>query len=518
MNLPSSTAEPEAASARLEAEPPSVLDSFPAQVAVLDETGTIVETNRAWREFARAHKPLTTNVSEGANYLAVCARAAGPGAAESAAMEVGIRAVTRGEKREFVIEYPCHSPEEKRWFKARVTRFLDHGSPRLVVAHENITERVRAGAAQREMAKERATLEARLSILVETIPDMVWLKSLDGVFFWCNPPVERLLGAQEKDIIGRTDYDFFARELADFVRENDRQALAADRPTVSEEWLTFAADGHRARCETIRTPMRDADGQVIGVLGIARDITERHEAEERLRLTLADLARSNEELEQFAYVASHDLQEPLHMVSSYTQLLARRYKDRLDKDADEFIAYAVDGANRMQGLITDLLALSRVGMRGKPFEPVDCAAALDRALTNLKATIEESGAVVTHGPLPALLADKSQITQLFQNLLGNAIKFRGKEPPRIHVSAERQEEEWSFSVRDEGIGIDPQYTEHIFAIFQRLHAREEYPGTGIGLAICKKVVERHHGRIWAESQPGVGSTFHFTIATGGSAP
>jgi PAS domain S-box-containing protein len=353
---------------------------------------------------------------------------------------------------------------------------------------------------------------------VQTIPDLVWLKSLDGVFFWCNPPVERLLGAAEKDIIGRTDYDFFDKELADSVRENDRKALAADRPMVNEEWLTFAADGHRAFCETIKTPMRDADGQVIGVLGISRDITERHQAEERLKLTLNDLARSNEELEQFAYVASHDLQEPLRMVSSYTQLLARRYQGRLDKDADEFIAYAVDGANRMQGLITDLLALSRVGTRGKKFEPVDCAAALEQALTNLRATIEESGAVITCDPLPTLPADRSQITQLLQNLLANAIKFRGKEPPHVHVSAELKGQEWFFSVRDDGIGIDPQYTERIFAIFQRLHTREEYAGTGIGLAICKKVVERHHGRIWVESQPGKGSTFHFTIVTGGSAP
>ncbi len=433
-------------------------------------------------------------------------------------MAVGIRAVAKGELPEFVLEYPCHSSEEKSWFKVRVTRFLDQGSLRLVVAHENISERKRAEALQQEMAKERATIEARLSILVETIPDLVWLKSLDGVFFWCNPPVELLLGAEEKDIIGRTDDDFFDQELADFSRENDRKALAADGPTVNEEWLTFASDGHRALCETIKTPMRDAEGQVIGILGISRDITERHEAEKRLRLTLADLARSNEELEQFAYVASHNLQEPLRMVSSYTQLLARRYQGRLDPDADDFIAYAVDGANRMQDLITDLLALSRVGTRGKKFEPVDCTAALGQALGNLGATIEESAAVLTHGPLPTLLADRSQIVQLLQNLIGNAIKFRGKEPPRIHVSAAPGDQEWLFSVSDDGIGIDPQYAERIFAIFQRLHTREEYPGTGIGLAICKKVVERHRGRIWVESQLGEGSTFHFTIATGGSEP
>ena len=252
------------------------------------------------------------------------------------------------------------------------------------------------------------------------------------------------------------------------------------------------------------------------VLGVIQDITERKRAEEKLKVTLADLERSNKELEQFAYVASHDLQEPLRMVSSYTQLLARRYQGQLDAEANEFIAYAVDGANRMQGLINDLLAYSRVGTRGKGFEPTDCTAVLDQALANLKAAMEKSGAVVTHDPLPTVMADNLQLVQLFQNLIGNAIKFHVEKPPRIHVSAEQKGNEWVFSVRDNGIGIDPQYAERIFIIFQRLHTREEYPGTGIGLAICKKIVERRGGRIWVESQLGKGSTFYFTIPIGGN--
>ena len=202
------------------------------------------------------------------------------------------------------------------------------------------------------------------------------------------------------------------------------------------------------------------------------------------------------------------------MVASYTQLLARRYKGKLDADADEFIGYIVDGATRMQQLINDLLTYSRVGTRGKPFETTECEVILEKALLNLKTTIEENHAVVTHDVLPALMADSSQLVQLFQNLVGNAIKFHGDERPEVHIGAERNGTQWIFSVRDNGIGIDPKYFERIFVIFQRLHGRKEYPGTGIGLTICRKIVDRHKGRIWVESQSGQGATFHFTIPDG----
>jgi signal transduction histidine kinase len=224
-----------------------------------------------------------------------------------------------------------------------------------------------------------------------------------------------------------------------------------------------------------------------------------------------DLARSNGELQQFAYVASHDLQEPLRMVASFTQLLAKRYSEKLDDDAREFINYAVDGAKRMQTLISDLLSYSRVGTQGKAFELVHCDAVLDRVLKSLQLAIEDTGAVITREPLPAVAGDSIQLTQLFQNLLTNAIKFHGKKPPLVQISTENNGSMWKIAVRDNGIGISPEHADRIFVIFQRLHTKTEYPGTGIGLAICKKIVERHGGRIWVEASPGGGSTFFFTI-------
>jgi signal transduction histidine kinase len=238
---------------------------------------------------------------------------------------------------------------------------------------------------------------------------------------------------------------------------------------------------------------------------------QHHQAQEELARKVEELARSNRELEQFAYVASHDLQEPLRMVAAYTQLLSERYRGQLDDKADKYIHYAVDGAQRMQTLIQDLLAFSRVGRGGLALKSVDCNTILENATKNLHTAIQESGAVILHEPLPLLIADGSQLQQLFQNLIGNGIKFRGSEKPRIEINAEQKHQEWIFAVSDNGIGIAPESAETVFVIFQRLHTRAEYPGNGIGLSICKKIVEQHGGKIWLEPKPGPGTTFKFTL-------
>jgi PAS domain S-box-containing protein len=319
------------------------------------------------------------------------------------------------------------------------------------------------------------------------------------------------------NILGVTREDFLAGKV-DWRRFTPPDWLPADEKALrqlSERGICEPYEKEYIRADGTRIPVYIADALLPGpegqIAAFILDITERKRAEQALQQVTEDLRRSNAELEQFAYVASHDLQEPLRMVSSYVQLLARRYQGRLDGDADEFISYAVDGAKRMQNLINDLLTYSRVGTRGNNVASVSGEHLLDEAKANLQMTIEESGATITHDALPVVRGDPIQLALVFQNLLGNAIKFRGAELPCIHISSRQEADEWVFSVHDNGIGIDPQFAERIFVIFQRLHDRSTYSGTGIGLAVCKRIVLRHGGRIWVESQPGNGATFYFTL-------
>ncbi|MBI4498793.1 MAG: PAS domain S-box protein [Chloroflexi bacterium] len=359
---------------------------------------------------------------------------------------------------------------------------------------------------------ERRTAEARFRQLLEAAPDAIVVVGADGRITVVNSQAERLFGYAREELLGQPVEVLIPARLRE--RHVGHRARYAAQPQtrpmgVGLDLYGRRKDGSEFPTEISLSPIDD--GSQVSVISVIRDITVRKQAEEQLRQTAAELERSNADLQQFAYVASHDLQEPLRMVASFTQLLARRYRGRLDADADTFIAFVVDGATRMQRLIEDLLAYSRVGTQGRPFEPTNVGAVVDRVLSELSAAITEHGATVTRDPLPTVMADPIQLGQVFQNLISNAIKFHQDAPPRVHVSTERQGREWRFSVRDNGIGIDPRYADRIFVIFQRLHAPGEFPGTGIGLAICKKIVERHGGRIWVASAPGEGATFSFTI-------
>jgi signal transduction histidine kinase len=372
-------------------------------------------------------------------------------------------------------------------------------------------ERLREELLERKRAEEvLRESEERFRALVTATSDVVYRMSPD----WSE--MRQLLG---RGFIADTEAPS-RTWLQEYIYPDEQsRVMAAINEAVRTESIfelehrVLRVDGSLGWTFSRAVPIKDTNGQIVDWFGTATDITERKRAEESLSKRTEDLARSNADLERFAYVASHDLQEPLRMVASFTQLLAKRYRGKLDADADEFIGYAVDGARRMQALINDLLTYSRVGTRGKKWAPTSCEAVLEAAQMNLKNAIEETGGVVTHDPLPTVQADETQLRQVFQNLVGNALKFHGSAPPRVHVSAQEVDGEWRFSVRDDGIGIDPQYAERIFVIFQRLHTEAEYPGTGIGLAISKKIVERHGGRIWVESAPGHGATFYFTLGT-----
>ena len=380
-----------------------------------------------------------------------------------------------------------------------------------VVIRHDLAERRRKDEALRKS-------DVRFRSTLESAPDAMMICDEAGRIQTVNTQAERLFGYARTELQTRSlDSLLRERDRAEELPDESSGAQGRDRTFQDLQAVGARYDGLRKNGETFPLDLSRSPLEIGGehlIINAVRDRTEQQKAEDALRKYSLDLARSNAELERFAYVASHDLQEPLRMVSSYTQLLSRRYKGKLDPTADEFIAYAVDGATRMQRLINDLLALSRIGTQAKPSEPVDTDAVLQRVVSDLRQAIEAAGAtVVSPQPLPTVLADGIQIGQLFQNLIGNALKFRGPEPTRVDITAVPVEDGkyWRFSFQDNGIGIEPQYFERIFVIFQRLHGKEQYPGTGIGLAICKKIIERLGGKLWVESQPGSGANFLFTL-------
>jgi len=426
-----------------------------------------------------------------------------------------------------------------------------------LAAAQTLAEHRMQEAEQARTEAERS--ERKFRNLLESAPDAIVMANEESKIILGNKQTERLFGYTQQELLSlpvealiperlRTKY---VKHRADYAANPQVRAMGSS----SDLWA-LKKDGTEFPIEISLSPIEGHEG--VTVLATVRDITERKRTDKAMALRAQQLHRSNAELQQFAYVISHDLQEPLRMVSSYVQLLAKRYKDSLDSDANEFIAYAVDGADRMKRLITNLLTYARITTRGKALKPISCEEVVELALTNLKVALEESNAMVTHDPLPVVTANKTQLLQLFQNLIGNAIKFRGEHSPKIHISARKNGEfqvssstsqvakddgleistqqsaiqnpktdvrnpksaiqnpksyEWVFSVRDNGIGIAWEAKERIFTVFQRLHDNKKYPGTGIGLAICKKIIERHGGRIWVESVPGKGATFYFILAS-----
>lgn len=420
-------------------------------------------------------------------------------------------------------EYEANTADGRRiWISmnARVTERYPDGSFGIEGFSTDITERRRAEDALRFS-------QARLHALVETIPDLIWLKDPDGVYMSCNSMFGRFFGAKEAEIVGKTDYDFLDADLADFFRGHDRRAMEAGGPTVNEEWLTFADGGYHGLFETIKTPMRDADGALIGVLGISRDITERKRSEEELRehrsnleglvaARTAELEAANSELEAFSYSVSHDLKAPLRAIDGFARFLEEDYADRLDDEGRRLIGVIRNSAREMGQLISDLLAFSRMGRKELTMSRLDMKAFVRDVWEKTSMLREGRDVELRVGELPDAYGDTATIREVLVNLLSNAIKFtRPREHAVIEVWGREENGMIRYSVRDNGAGFDMTYCDRLFNVFQRLHGADEFEGTGIGLALVKRIVRRHGGDVNAEGRPDGGATFAFSLPKAG---
>jgi PAS domain S-box-containing protein len=489
--------------AQMEGRYRGLLEAAPDAMVVVNPSGEIILLNvQAERQFGYRRDELVGQKVKNIIPEGFAERLIADGtrtAAEALAQQIGTGLELNGRRKdgsEFPIEImlsPLKSAEG----------ILVTAAIRDITEHKRVEDALRLN-------------EERFRLIVSNVKDYANIMlDTEGLIVSWNQGAERIKGYRAEEIIGQHFSRFYdAEDLRNGVPARELKQTIETGRFEGEGWRV-RKDGSRFLANIVITALRDEKGRLRGFGKITRDITERRQAEEALMKTMAELKRSNEELGQFAYVASHDLQEPLRMVASYTQLLAQRYKGRLDSDADEFIGYAVDGCNRMQRLIQDLLSYSHAGTNIGVLRKISVEKALEEAMANLQVTIKESGAVVTHDSLPTILTDDAQLVQVFQNLIGNAIKYHGTEAPRVQVSATNNAgNEWIFSVRDNGLGIEPQYFERIFILFQRLHGQKEFEGTGIGLAMCKKIVDRLGGRIWVNSQPKHGSTFFFALPAG----
>jgi PAS domain S-box-containing protein len=409
-----------------------------------------------------------------------------------------------------------------------IVSIIDSG---YLVQIQDITEKKKT---EEELKENQDFLHA----VIEGISDPIFVKDHKSRILLANLATLRVVGKPLEQVVGKDDMDLYEDpEVGEAIMANDRRIMETGRTEVVEE-VGQTPHGYRTFLST-KTPYYNSNGGVIGIIGVTHDITELKNAEnerqkmlekeqkltgklqsyneqlsqskDELNDTINKLKVSNSELERFAYVSSHDLQEPLRMVTLYSQLLERRYKDRLDSEADDFIEYIVENARRMKHLIDDLLEYSRVTSQSKEFENVNLEKIVDIVLTNLSVSIAENNIKVICESLPTVYADKNQMLQLFQNLLTNAIKFRGDKPPEINIYAQKWDKGWKFAIKDNGIGIESNHQEQIFEVFKRLHTKEEYSGTGIGLSIVQKIIKHHRGRIWVDSEPGNGSTFYFTL-------
>jgi len=435
---------------------------------------------------------------------------------------------TLTEDDHLTLEYRMkHANGEWRWLRSRETVFSRTvaGLPKLFLGiaeditdykrvedvlrqtNEDLEQRVK----QRTAELENAHKQLRFHVENSPLGVIEW-DSQFRVQGW-SKQAERIFGWKAEEVLGKqlNDWQFVYPNDLDFVHQKALNLLNPESPPEIIENRNLTKDGNVLYCQWYNSVLFDESNAVVSILSLVQDQTERKQAEEELQQLNQQLQRSNQELEQFAYVASHDLREPLRKIRSYSDLLVKRYQGQLDERADKYINYITDSVIRMQALITDLLTYSRVSRNELILEPTDLGEILQQTLTDLSPAIEENHAIINTTLLPIVQANPLQIRQVLQNLIANAIKFRSEQPPQIDIKADCQDDFWQISIQDNGIGIDPSYSDRIFAIFQRLHYREEYPGTGIGLAICQKIVERHGGKIWVESELGQGSTFYFTL-------
>jgi PAS domain S-box-containing protein len=489
-----------------------ILDTLPIMVGVMTPDGVLIEANQMALAVSNVdlsevlNKPLAdaswlATITESREWIVNSVKEAGQGNVCRDDLQVRT-ADGKNLTVDFIIT-PMYDD------KGRVTH--------LIPAGVDITER-QSREQQIETLSERLQAQTvRLNNIIANIPGIVFEGRgalPDGIqeITFVSSYVETLLG-YPPDVWRNSDFFETIVHPKDFkMVQQWMNGVYISRKTGRLEFRCITQDEQVVLVECHQDVITDDNGHPIGICGVIMDITQRKRVESSLASYVEELRQSNQELEQFAYVASHDLQEPLRMVTSYLQLIEQRYHDKLDADGKEFMDYAVDGAVRMKTLIGDLLAYSQVQRNKAEFAPVNMQDVVQRVLRDLKLVIEDSGAEVTYDPMPEIVANKGQMAQILQNLLTNALKFQSDEAPKIHIGAERKGHGWLFSVKDNGIGIEPEHQERIFVIFQRLHARDRYSGTGIGLAICRKIAEKHGGQIWLESQLGEGTTFYFTIS------